>query len=228
MQEHLTIFSSITLDLDLSVLILGIVFDDFREEGVRFDVAEKLNNKKLQNIFLASEIGSKILSDTMSNTDVEDEFSALNNTFQEKSEKFLNSFLERNSDIWASRPQLRGYVFNAAYRFRNYVFQINPSTKRKMILPRYVGNWRALQEILRQTKNKGIQSVIYVAPIRNDVEIPYVEEEYATFKVELSKISEEYGAQYLNLESLVNAEDWGLKDSTGITGSAELDFILPK
>ena len=60
LQEHLVTYNSILLDTNLSRLILGIVFDDFREDGVRFEIASNLNNTLLRNSLSNSLIGNQI------------------------------------------------------------------------------------------------------------------------------------------------------------------------
>lgn len=225
LQEHFVTFSSVSLDIELSKLIVGVVFDDFREEGVRFEIAKSLSQGDLRSVLSNSEIGRQILQDNQKNTDIEDEFSGIVDTLQEHSEKNLNEFLEENTDLWNRRAYLRGYFFNLAYKFRNYIFNINPSTKRKMIPPRYKKNWRALEEILKQANKSDIKVLLYVAPIRNDVDIPYIKEEYENFKDNLQELSLKYKSNFLNLEDLIGAEDWGLKDSTNVTGEAEIDYM---
>ena len=225
LQEHFVIFSSVSSDIELSKLIIGVVFDDFREEGVRFEIAKSFSQGDIRPILSNSEIGRQILKDNKTNTDIEDEFSGLNDSLQKQSEKNLNKFLEENTDLWNRRAYLRGYFFNLAYKTRNYIFNINPSSKRKMILPRYEKNWRALEEILKQAKKSNIEVLLYVAPIRNDVDIPYVKEEYENFKNDLKNLSLKHKSNFLNLEDLISAEDWGLKDSTNVTSEAELDYM---
>ena len=163
LQEHLVTYNSILLDTNLSRLILGIVFDDFREDGVRFEIASNLNNTLLRNSLSNSLIGNQILKDSQSITDIEDEYSGLSDTLQERSEKKINNFLEESTYLWERRPYLRGYFFNLGYKVRNYIFNINPSTKRKMIPPRYKKNWDALEQILKLSSEKNISVLVYVA-----------------------------------------------------------------
>ena len=188
-------------------------------------IANSLSNLNLRQSLTSSQIGLQILEDSQSITDIEDEFSGVSDTFQEKSEKVLNTFLENNTELWDRRAYLRGYFFNSAYKLRNYIFNINPSSKRRMILPRYKKNWQALEEMLKRSKEENLKVFVYVAPIRDDVELPYVLEEYNAFKQQLNKLTTKYNSTYINLEDLVKPKDWGLKDSTGITNEAELDYM---
>ena len=112
LQEHLVTFSSISLDIELSKLIVGVVFDDFREEGVRFEIAKSLLQDDLYSVLSNSEIGRQILQDNQTNTDIDNEYSGLDDTLQEQSEKNLNELLEKNTDLWNRRAYLRGYFLS--------------------------------------------------------------------------------------------------------------------
>ena len=59
--------------------------------------------------------------------------------------------------------------FQSRVQGKELYFNINPSTKRKMIPPRYKKNWDALEQILKLSSEKNISVLVYVAPIRNDV-----------------------------------------------------------
>jgi hypothetical protein len=225
LQEHYVIYEHVLQTLDLDTLVLGIVFDDFREEGVRTDIARVLTGQSLSAKLERTEVGSEIISDSQQVLDIYDEFAGLESTVQDDTERFFNEKLMNSTDLWYWRPYLRGLTFNALYKFRNNVFGINPSTKRKIIKPRFEKNWSALVEILKSASDSGIKVLVYVAPIRNDVDIPYVQQEYEDFKRGLDGLVASYGVSYLNLEDLVPPKFWGMKDSTDVDGAPELDFM---
>jgi len=64
--------------------------------------------------------------------------------------------------------------------------------------------------------------VVYIAPVRSDIEIPYVDDEYARFKAEAERLAVDSGAVFVNLEDLVPGSEWGSKD--GALGTLEFDF----
>ena len=225
LQEHLVILKRVILEKEIETLILGLVFDDFREEGVRHDIAKSIPIPKIRETLYLSEIGRKIIKDQAMVLDVEDDFGGLKGSLQDQSERSLNRYLETNFDLWSRRPYLRGVVFNSLYKIRNKIFGINPKTKRKMIRPRFNNNWLALEEIVRVTNEEKINLFVYVAPIRNDVEIPYLESEYIEFKNRLEDFSGREGFYLQNYENLIAPEYWGLKDSTTVDGNPELDFM---
>jgi lysophospholipase L1-like esterase len=70
-----------------------------------------------------------------------------------------------------------------------------------------------------------IKVVLYTAPIRRNVELPYVPEEYEACKNQVKELARKTGAIYADLESLVPGEFWGKKGSTALNGTLELDFF---
>lgn len=225
LQEHLVILKRVILDKEIETLILGLVFDDFREEGVRYDIAKSISIEDIEETLYLSEIGRKIIQDQTMVLDIEDDFGGLADSLQDQTERSLNQYLETNFDLWSRRPYMRGVVFNSLYKTRNKMFGIDPTTKRKMIKPRFNNNWSALEEIVRITNQKDINLILYIAPIRNDVEIPYLESEYLEFKNKIENLSQKEGFYLKNYENLIPPEHWGLKDSTTVDGEPELDFM---
>ena len=67
--------------------------------------------------------------------------------------------------------------------------------------------------------------LIYIVPLRSDVEVPYVASEYLQFKADVYSLAKKHHAAFFNLENLVPAELWGTKDSTTGGVSQELDFM---
>ena len=68
--------------------------------------------------------------------------------------------------------------------------------------------------------------MLYIVPIRNDVQIPYDLMQYNSFKEEAGAIANEYSnVMFKNLEGLVPAKLWGTKASTTIGEEEEVDFM---
>ena len=123
------------------------------------------------------------------------------------------------------RPDLRGNFFGFLYKVRNYVFQIDPSTTRKILPGQYNKNFKALNSLIQMTKDNGIILIIYNAPIRNDVKLPYDIDQYNKFKKSLINLSNQNSVKYLNFENIVPNYLWGEKESTSISKKNEIDFM---
>jgi len=154
-----------------------------------------------------------------------DDFAGLENTVQDHTERRINEWLEGNVALWKKRPALRGHLLNTLYRLRNFVFGITPSTTRRVIKGRYELNRRALVQLLETAMENNIKVVVYITPLRMDVEIPYDRAEYDAFKKDMSGLVVSFGQSIHNHEGLVPGVFWGRKAATTVGGGAEIDFM---
>ncbi len=225
LQEHYVLFEYISSKIKLNCLILPLVFDDTRETGIRnfitpalidLDTVRSLNQTNIGKLIL--EENSKIRSD---NSD----FSGLKMTLQENIEKSINNWLQKNFMLWSIREEARGNVFLLLYQLRNSIFSIKPESKRRIIKGRYLANISALKEILISAKQKNINVIAYIVPIRWDITLPYEMNEYNSFKSEVESIVKNNNGRFYNLERIVPNSLWGEKGSTNLTGKSEIDYM---
>ena len=226
LQEHLVLFEYLKHQLPIKVLILPLVFDDTREDGLRKEVADFLKDSQVILELSKTPIGLKIQSANklLNSTDKEDT-AGISYTLQEKVERLLNTWLADASLLWAARSEIRGQIMLYIFTLRNNIFGIKPTSKRKIIRGRYQDNIAALEAILASAKDAKIAVALYVVPLRKDVEIPYVTAEYSQYKADAQSLANKYQASFFNLENLVPSELWGAKDSTSGEVGQELDFM---
>jgi hypothetical protein len=226
LQEHYVLFTHLQTRLPLRLLILPLVFDDTREDGTRADVATALRDVSTSVALEKTDIGRRILAKNLANAaENSEETAGLAHTVQDHVERAINSWLSSSIPAWSDRPEMRGSIFVGLYKLRNYFFGIKATTKRRFIKSRYAENLLALQSILSRASDKNINVLMYVVPLRNDVQPPYDQFEYDRFKKDVKELAEAEHALLLNLENLVPAEYWGRKDSTTLIDDAELDFM---
>ena len=225
LQEHYLFFEYLITQLPVSDLVLPVVFDDMRETGVRPELSDAFNNVLVSENLKKTSVGRILLANHNSNDSAGSEMSALKGTTQEGAEEVLNTGLESIWHIWERRAELRSTLYVAMYRFRNWIFGVNPSSVRKLIPAYYAVNQQSLEAILASAKNNNISVLLYVVPIRNDVKIPYDLKEYENFKQDIEKTALKYGVQFENFENIVPPEYWGEKNSTGLSKGQELDFM---
>ncbi len=228
-QEHYVLFEHLRQKMPIKALILPLVFDDLREDGLRDEVAQSVRNDESTRQRLArTAIGVRLVERYRTDAPKETTGAAPDRakTPQEYVENTLERQLSDSSRLWATRAEVRGDIFLGLYKLRNTVFGIKPTTKRKMIRSRYADNMAALESILKAAADTGISVLAYIAPVGTDNgERPYDDAEYRTFKAEVEALAARYGAVFANLEDLVPAEQWGRKDSTAVGGGAEMDFM---
>jgi hypothetical protein len=213
----------------IEYLTIPVCMDDLREDVITPSFFDKLTNENYQmkdsTVTVVKSVNSMLRTLSMTNTSNSD-IAGLNHTPQEKVESYLNHFLERNSMIWRSRPQIRGDFLVSLFFLRNNIFNITAETKRKMIPMRYKANFDALTYMLDKAKERNTKVLLYVPPIRNDAEIPYDAVEYKKFKMDLELLAKKYSnVRFTNVENCVSNQYWGLKDATTIGGKPELDFM---
>ena len=225
LQEHYLLFSYLLDKLPVKTLMLPVVFDDMREEGIRSSLAGTLKDPITTQVLGRTQVGQSLIANHSDQDAAGNDMAALADTVQERSERSLNQKLERIWPLWADRPALRGELFLSLYLFRNWALGIDPSSTRKMIPGRYAKNREALQAILDLAGERGIAVLVYLVPLRNDVKVPYDSAEYAAFKDEVAAMAARPGVRFANLEGLVPANLWGAKAATTIRGGEELDFM---
>ena len=221
-QEHLILFHYLLDHIQPDVMILPVVFDDTREDGLRNSVVNLSRSERIVRSLEQNDIGRKLLKTSSASAPVPSDEA----TPRERSEAQLNSWLDEQVPLWRARPEMRGDLFISLYKFRNIVFGITPSSKRKIISGRYSNNMAAYEAILSTAASSGIRMLVYIAPIGSDRgERPYVDSEYRRFKEEIALLARKYSADLENFEDLIPETLWGLKDSTTVGGGKELDFM---
>ncbi len=229
LQELYVLAEHLRHELPVRAIVLPAVFDDVRETGIRHRLEPAFESEATLTALRGTDTGRRLIRAREDARRAEaagvDAVGPLTATTQEITESALNGWLEEHSAVWAARAEARGQLFTALYRFRNWIFRIDAQTVRPIIPARYTDNMRALADLLAQARAAGIRSVVYLAPLRDDVPPPYDPGEYQRFRDEVRALCEEHAATYVDLEHLVPAELWGLKDATTIGGEPELDFM---
>lgn len=195
-QEYSVIINYLKKKIDFDIIILPLVFDDTREDGVRKSfLIKKEKKKKIQK------------------------------TLQEISESKIILYLDKHIKWNDIRSAAQGKIYTFLYQSRNFVFNINPTSARKSIKPIFDKNILSLEKILKKLKKENIKTILYVAPLRNDIKIPYSETEYSYFKRHTKNLSTKYSSYFYNLENIVPGFLWGEKAGTKIGVDTEVDFM---
>jgi hypothetical protein len=224
-QEHAFQFLYLCDKMKIKTLAIGLVFDDTREDGVRENVYEFIKKdtvtRSLMNNFA---VGRELIQKGHSENSSSEKEADRN--FQKKLEAKLDNTMASNFTVWKLRSEIAYHFFIGLRGIRNYAFNIKPTTIRKQIPDTYKRNLSSLRMIMQVAKKKGVHVVAYIAPIRNDVALPYVTEEYAKFKADVQSMAAEYpNVTYANLEGVVPPAYWGEKNSTNLSNELELDFM---
>lgn len=229
LQEFLVLLQWWSSKMAIDQLFIPVFMDDLREDGLRQDfmpmVIEDEHMVSNSNQTLAAKLNAELMSFRMPNESAVVGGESQTATLQDKTEEALNDWLGDKSEVWRNRPNARGDFFMKLYQWRNTLFGINASTKRKMIPARYAWNMKALEAIIECANERNILLNVYIPPIRTDVEVPYDLKEYETFKREVRELTELSDVIFSDLDDIVPGELWGLKASTNSGGEPELDYM---
>ena len=235
LQEFYLVYQYWKRLLPIKAVVLPIFMDDLREDGIRDIFFTELVKIKFQLADTSEQIVRKINQELQSYWPANSNdkslagsnLTVLDETLQEKSEKYLNQRLDEKSTAWMNRPNVRGDFFNWLYRLRNTVFRIKASTIRKMIPQRYELNMQALKLLVEDCVSERKKSILYIPPIRSDATLPYDENDYNNFKKQVKELSEKMGplVYFRNYEGIVPAELWGYKAATNLQSDREIDYM---
>jgi len=220
LQEHLLTYEYLKHKMPIKYLILSLVFDDTREDDIR-DISKLLDDTLTNN----SLNRYKYFNDSYKIEEENFNFNsdAIQKTIQERTEAFFNKYLDENFGIWEHRATIRTNINKNLYYLRNRIFGIDPLTKRKLLYGPYNKNLNALTFLVQETIIDNIPCILYIAPIRQDLEIPYYTNEYEKFKKETLSIANTHKIKFLNLEKIVPPEYWGYREI--FENSVEYDFM---
>jgi len=205
LQEHYLLFEYLKSLLPIKTLLLPVVFDDTRENGIRNGLLPALDSQDVMASLSKTKIGLEIMAENIA-IKSDGDLAGLNDTPQKVVESTITGWLSEHWALWEARLEMRGQLFKSLYMWRNSILGINAQSKRKAIPGRYLKNLASLEAILLESTEERIHVILYVVPLRNDVETPYVAKEYARFKKDVENLAKKNGAVFANLEMLVPGE----------------------
>ena len=200
-------------------VIIPVFFDDFRENQVRSNFIKFAVEENF--IINGKDFISKKINNEISNENKSVNVLNIGQILEIKILEFLNS----NFFIWENRQIIKSKIFVGLYNLRNSIFNIKPTSKRKVIKPSYKNNLQSLINILKFTDESKISTYLYIPPIRQDYEIPYELNEYKNFKKQMRDTILNFNGNFKNFETIVPPKFWGNKQSTNLSKKNEIDFM---
>ena len=91
---------------------------------------------------------------------------------------------------------------------RNIIFNIEPSTKRKIIRSNYEANLKYLDNIITITKIKNIRLVLYNPPQPPSQSSFYDDREYSTFLAHLNKLAQNNNFEFYDFTNIIPKSSW--------------------
>ena len=220
--EHLIIAQHIVANTKADGLILGAVYDDMREKGIRVQIATAVQNENTRIELSKSRFGKKLLSQSdavLKAANLKKVDKNTNLTLMDRTEQSLTRFIEERFNAESIRREGRGQITLFIIRFRQFIEGLRArytrdisNYKYPISEDQYANNWNAWTEILKLAFRKKIPVLIYIAPRPTDF-FPYDKSKYNKFKQSLQKMAKSYNARFINLEDLVSSSFFGMVDT---------------
>ena len=229
LQEHRLVFEWAIARRRPEILILPLVFDDLREDGLRPEFDELVDGEliaRLRRHGGESERLASLLSERAPDMeDAEGQGSygdaAVRESLQDRVDTFLESRLSANWPLWRERSGARARFLTNLYVMRNAAFGIKATSKRKMIPVRYQRNMAVLWELLDRASAEDIPVIVYVVPLRWNPDPPYEIAAYQRWKQEMEEAFQDRpDVLFADLDRLVPDDLWGEYGDGGL-----IDFM---
>ncbi len=223
-QEQLIAWLRIAELAPLDGLVLPLVYDDMREDGVRPGIALATREPGVTATLTTWAVGQTLLArlnapaapiaTSMAGTVRKDP------STQERTEDWLTGALEDCCGLMSLRAEARGQIALATRQTIHRISQwrnlhTRDSSALRIPVPpaNYQTNRAALEAILADAARRGTRVLLYVVPRPTDF-FPYDPAGYAAFKADMADLARTHGARLVNLEDLVPNEEWGVTDIT--------------
>ena len=203
---------------EVDLVIIGICFDDFRENEIRGSFIKYIKDFRSLDNLQKSELGANISKEILS-------YEKQNNNSTSRMDNYLiDNFLSKfNYQIFTNNMQRHFSIY--FYQIRNFIFNIKPETIRKTSETQYQDNIKYYFEIVNILEKKKIKLFNYIVPIRDDYPIPYQLDKYYIFKKSIKDYSIKHNIYYENFENNILNQNYGNKKTTRIDSELEIDFM---
>jgi hypothetical protein len=220
--EHGLIFAALLPVYKPDLLVLPVFLDDFREQGVRPNIAALVNEPVSRDAVENSPFRSSIPANLTRSASAE--VNPHDATLQRRVETILENWLSDSWLLWKSRSNIRGLFSYTLHQGRNKILGINAQSKRIVNAEIYAEKMQVLVAILEHASAKGVKVLLYVPPYRRDIPGPYVESQYAQFKADLQAMAAKYQAHFADLDDVVPGPEWGTLIDV-VYGFEDYDFM---
>jgi hypothetical protein len=201
-------------------VVLGFTYDDLAEPGVRWEVSQHLRPLGVTMKARLGAVADSLASSPEASGAQESATSPTESTPQDRLEGWLVTSLVRLWPAYSQRSALQATLITAwKIPLTKLVFSMTQRPKR--LVPAHLKTWngKALDALLELIRDDGVELFVYQAPIRPDPSFfLHDRSAYDAYHVELRTRVEDLGGHWLNLETLVPTEYWGV----GIVGLPDL------
>ena len=222
LQDHLVMLNWALARRKPDWLIIGVVYDDLRENGLRPEYRDVFAEPWVATLESRGGLSVELAADLRSTVSAESGdlqgTSRSKRSTQQVVEDWLQSHLN-TWPVWSERPAMLTRWELDVREVRNRLLRVDATTKRPMIPWLTARNMQAFSDILTLAEQEGIKVLVYIAPLRWNPEPPYFLPAYEEWKASMKDICAERSVMFLDLDRLVPDEHWGSFNEK------ELDFM---
>jgi hypothetical protein len=194
--------------LEIRTVLLPVVLNALRDaavrDGVRPLLADVETGRKLQRSPVARDLASTLKSDPAAQA------AEGRKSLATWVENHLEGKLSAFSALWRDRSAVQALLDYIYFKAWHELAGASAQSKRSLVGLGYEAQIALLSDILKDFAGCGARVIVYVPPYRQDIPGPYIQAEYDRFKVNLSRIASANGADYADLDNLVDGPDWGM------------------
>jgi hypothetical protein len=214
-EEALFVFEALAADSRTkpAVFVYGVCFDKFRNVDLRPGYQSLLREstpiahrwrQTAVLIFTQFPAASRKMFDSLSSAKSQQALASVDDV-----ENRLRNAAGHILPMVSSRKEMNSFLQTEVFLFRNWLFNIKPTSKRPILASRYDLNWQFLEALAARARENDVTLVLYVIPLNPQSENPYVPEQYAQFKEKLEAFCTTERIPFANLEDVVPSEHWG-------------------
>jgi hypothetical protein len=214
----------------LKLLVLGLVYDDFKDEDMHPGFLKVLEDKLLLERLHATPSGGETLAllqslrNRLESANPAQPITRAVSTSpepispQQRLEGAITGWLSRHSTLWKLRDAARGHMRIALVRMHDWMMALR-YTLRNVEPPRsyvqipaavFERNWNAFLDLAASAQAAHVKLLVYIAPRPRQMFFPYRPEDYARFKESVAGAVSSRGGVFLNLEDALSDDSvWG-------------------
>lgn len=119
--------------------------------------------------------------------------------------------------VFSRRGDINANLRLMLARLRKFVFRIDTSTKRGVLLSRYVTSMDFMELAARAAAETGTRMLMYNVPLRPGVDSPFPEKEYRMYVEDMERIAAEAGPDvaFRDYDPVIPQPDWGTFYTSG-------------
>ncbi|HVN37872.1 MAG TPA: SGNH/GDSL hydrolase family protein [Myxococcota bacterium] len=192
-----------------AVIVQGVRFHDAREMGVRSMLRPLLEQESVKAWLANQDPPPPEYGEAIARLRADADLADSERKKEEGLEAWLVAHLGPHLPIFRQREWLYASIEDRIHNLRDRVFRIDTRTKRPILKSRYLLSMQFIELALRVAREHGIETLLYNVPLRQEMDNPYLPDDYAAFRRDLAALAARHGATFRDYDDLIPRDLWG-------------------